>query len=68
MPAASFLSISVQAAATKGVPSVILAKTVKGKGVSFLENQVSSHGKVPNDAEYALAMQKLEAKRRELEV
>lgn len=67
MPAASFLSISVQAAATKSVPSVILAKTVKGKGVSFLENQVSSHGKVPNDAEYALAMQELEAKRRELE-
>lgn len=67
MPAASFLSISVQAAATKGVPSVILAKTVKGKGVSFLENQVSSHGKVPNDAEYALVMQELEAKRRELE-
>lgn len=56
-----------EAAATKGVPSVILAKTVKGKGVSFLENQVSSHGKVPNDAEYALAMQELEAKRRELE-
>ena len=67
MPAASFLSILVQAAATKGMPSVILAKTVKGKGVSFLENQVSSHGKVPNDAEYALAMQELEAKRRELE-
>lgn len=57
-----------EAAATKGVPSVILAKTVKGKGVSFLENQVNSHGKVPNDAEYALAMQELEAKRRELEV
>ena len=52
----------------KGKPFAIVMKTVKGKGVSFLENQVSSHGKVPNDAEYALAMQEQEAKRRELEV
>ena len=40
-------------------PTAIIAKTVKGKGVSFMENQVGWHGKAPNADEYALAMQEL---------
>ena len=43
-----------------GVPVCILAKTIKGKGVSFMENQVGWHGKAPNDEEYAIAMAELE--------
>lgn len=43
----------------KGKPSVIIAKTVKGKGVSFMENQVGWHGKAPNDEQYQTAMQDL---------
>jgi transketolase len=45
----------------KGKPSVILAKTVKGKGVSFMENQVGWHGKAPNDEQYQTAMKELQA-------
>ena len=48
-----------EARATKGSPSVIVMKTVKGKGVSFMENQVGWHGKAPNDDEYAKAMEEL---------
>ena len=48
------------AKATKGMPTAIIAKTVKGKGVSFMENVVDWHGKGPNDAEYATAMEELE--------
>ena len=44
----------------KGRPTAIIAKTVKGKGVSFMENQVGWHGKAPNDEEYAVAMAALE--------
>ena len=44
-----------------GKPTVILAKTVKGKGISFMENQVSWHGKAPNDEQYAAAMAELDA-------
>lgn len=44
---------------TKGQPTVIIAHTVKGKGVSFMENQVGWHGKAPNDEEYAIAMEDL---------
>ena len=40
-------------------PTAIIAKTVKGKGVSFMENQVGWHGKAPNEEEYKLAMQEL---------
>ena len=47
------------ARATKGKPTVIVAKTVKGKGVSFMEDQASWHGKAPNDEEYAQAMSEL---------
>ncbi|MBO6215764.1 MAG: transketolase [Lachnospiraceae bacterium] len=49
-----------EAKATKGAPSAIVMKTVKGKGVSFMENQVGWHGKAPNDEEYATAMAELE--------
>ena len=49
-----------EAKATKGMPTAIIAKTVKGKGVSFMENVVDWHGKGPNDAEYATAMEELE--------
>ncbi len=45
---------------TKGKPTAIVAKTVKGKGVSFMENQIAWHGKAPNDEEYAVAMADLE--------
>ena len=44
----------------KGRPTAIICKTVKGKGVSFMENQVGWHGKAPNDEQYAEAMQELE--------
>ena len=47
------------AKATKGVPTAIIAKTVKGKGVSFMENQVGWHGKAPNDEQFAIAMEDL---------
>lgn len=43
----------------KGRPTVILANTTKGKGVSFMENKVEWHGKAPNEEEYKLAMQEL---------
>ena len=52
---------------TKGVPSAIVIKTVKGKDVSFMENDAGWHGKAPNDAEYAQAMTELKAKLAELE-
>lgn len=43
----------------KGKPSVIVAKTIKGKDVSYMENQVGWHGKAPNDEQYQVAMQEL---------
>ena len=43
----------------KGRPSAIIARTVKGKGVSFMENQVGWHGKAPNDEQYKTAMDEL---------
>ena len=46
----------------KGKPSVIIAKSVKGKGVSFMENQVKWHGSAPNDAQYEQAVAELRAK------
>ena len=49
-----------EAKTVKGQPTAIIAKTVKGKGVSFMENQVGWHGKAPNDEEYAQAMADLE--------
>ena len=49
-----------EAKTVKGQPTAIIAKTVKGKGVSFMENQVVWHGKAPNDEEYKIAMEELE--------
>ena len=45
---------------TKGMPTAIIAKTIKGKGVSFMEDQAGWHGKAPNDEEYRIAMDELE--------
>ena len=44
----------------KGMPTVIVAKSIKGKGVSYMENKASWHGVAPNDEEYAIAMEELE--------
>ena len=49
-----------EARSVKGMPAVIILKTVKGKGVSFMENQVSWHGVAPNDEQYEEAMAELE--------
>ena len=49
-----------EAKATKGMPTAIIMKTVKGKDVSFMENNAGWHGKAPNDAEYEIAMADLE--------
>ncbi|WP_026529283.1 transketolase [Butyrivibrio sp. VCD2006] len=49
-----------EARETKGQPTAIIAHSTKGKGVSFMENQVSWHGVAPNDEEYAKAMEDLE--------
>ena len=49
-----------EARETKGMPTAIIAKTLKGKGVSFMENQCDWHGKAPNDEQYAVAMADLE--------
>ena len=51
---------------TKGKPTAIIAKTTKGKGVSFMENQVGWHGAAPNDEQYATAMAELNAQLDEL--
>ena len=55
-----------EARATKGMPTAIVCKTVKGKGVSFMENNAGWHGKAPNDEEYAAAMADLEKIGKEL--
>ncbi len=55
-----------EARETKGQPTAIVAKTVKGKGVSYMENQVGWHGKAPNDEEYAIAMEELKKAGEEL--
>ena len=49
-----------EAKTVKGMPTAIIAHTVKGKGVSFMENQVGWHGSAPNDEQYAVAMEELE--------
>ena len=56
-----------EAKTVKGQPSAIVMKTVKGKNVSFMENNAGWHGKAPNDAEYAQAMAELKAQLAELE-
>jgi len=57
-----------EAAETRGAPSVILAKTTKGKGVSFMENNAGWHGKAPNAEQYEAGRAELEAALAELEV
>ena len=49
-----------EARKTKGMSTAIIAKTIKGKGVSFMEDQAGWHGKAPNDEQYAQAMEELE--------
>ncbi|MBP3216868.1 MAG: transketolase [Lachnospiraceae bacterium] len=49
-----------EARETKGMPTAIIAKTLKGKGVSFMEDSVDWHGKAPNDEQYEIAMKDLE--------
>ncbi len=49
-----------EARATKGMPTAIIAKTLKGKGVSFMEDKAAWHGAAPNDEQYAIAMADLE--------
>ena len=50
-----------EARATKGQPTAIVMSTIKGKDVSYMENQAGWHGKAPNDAEYEVAMKELQA-------
>ena len=56
-----------KAKATKGKPTAVLAKTVKGKGVSFMENQVGWHGKACNEEELAVATKELQEQIERLE-
>ena len=56
-----------KAKAVKGKPTVIIAKTIKGKGVSYMEDQVGWHGKAPNADEYKTAMDELKAQLEALE-
>ena len=60
-------SAFAQARETKGVPTAIVMKTTKGKGVSYMENQAGWHGKAPNDEEYEKAMAELKAQLAEVE-
>jgi len=60
-------SAFLKARTTKGVPSAIIMSTVKGKGISFMEDQASWHGKAPNDEEYARAMNELRTRLEKLE-
>ena len=50
-----------EAKTVKGKPTAIIIKTVKGKGVSFMENQVGWHGSAPNDEQYAIAVAEIKA-------
>ena len=51
----------------KGKPTAIVMKSVKGKGVSYMENNAGWHGKAPNDGEFEIAMAELKAALAELE-
>lgn len=62
------MEAALQAARTcEDKPTAVIAQTIKGKGVSFMENQVGWHGKAPNQAEYEQAMAELTAQLQELE-
>ena len=56
-----------EARETKGQPTAIIAKTIKGKGVSFMENQAGWHGKAPNEEQYLQSKSELEAYKKSLE-
>ena len=56
-----------EARTVKGKPTAIVQKSVKGKGVSFMENQCSWHGAAPNQEQYDIAMAELSARLKELE-
>ncbi len=64
---AALLQAFDAAKACKGKPTMLLLKTVKGKGVSFMENNAGWHGKAPNDEQYEQAKAEVEAKLAELE-
>ena len=64
---AQILAALAEAREYKGKPTAILLSTVKGKGVSFMENQAGWHGKAPNAEQFAIAKAELEAKIKELE-
>ena len=64
---AQILAALSEARRTAGKPTAILMSTVKGKGVSYMENQAGWHGKAPNADEFAIAKAELEAKIKELE-
>ena len=53
-------AVSAEARTTKGMPTAIICKTVKGKDVSFMENNAGWHGKAPNEEQYKIAMADLE--------
>ena len=53
------ISVFEKAKTVKGKPTAIIAKTVKGKGVSYMENQAGWHGKAPKEEEYKIAMEEL---------
>lgn len=53
------ISVFEKAKTIKGKPTAIIAKTVKGKGVSYMENQAGWHGKAPKEEEYKIAMEEL---------
>ena len=55
----SLAAAFAEARTVKGMPTAIIAKTIKGKGVSFMEDNVGWHGKGPNDEEFAIAMEEL---------
>lgn len=56
-----------EAETIKGKPTAIIAKTIKGKGVSFMENQASWHGTAPNDEQYAIARKELDTQLADLQ-
>ena len=56
-----------EAKEVKEKPTCIVAKTIKGKGISFMENKPEWHGKAPNDEEYAQGMAELAEARKKLE-
>lgn len=60
-------SAFAKAKENKGTPTAIVMKTIKGKGVSYMEDQAGWHGKAPNDEEYEIAMSELKAQLTEVE-